>query len=157
LLGGSAFAADIRGVVTKVDIDQMELQIEALNRRARGFNLVFRLDDKIAVRMGGQPGKLADLAAGQRVLVDYGWSQDGQRVAPSITIRGAKPAAPPADDAAPAKDSNSKKDPNAVIGVLRHVAYTEREIIIVSADAQKEEKQTAFVVPDSAKITKSQK
>src|SRR5262249_25333805 len=86
LFAGTALAADIRGVIAKVDLKQNELVVEALTRRARGLTFVFHLDDRTTVRLNGEPGKLPDLAAGQRVRVDYDLLRDGQRVARSVRI-----------------------------------------------------------------------
>ncbi|HMC63490.1 MAG TPA: DUF5666 domain-containing protein, partial [Gemmataceae bacterium] len=115
-------------------------------------------DDRTIVRLNGEPGKLADLAAGQRVRVDYDLLRDGQRVARSVRIRGLNVEARSPVDAPAPKDASSKPDPNAVAGILRRVDYTEREIIVVASDAQKkEEKQHPFQVPENAKITKDGK
>src|SRR5947208_396523 len=112
LLGATAFwlfasatlAADIRGVIASVDLKKNELLVEALSRRARGLTFVFRLDDRTTVRLNGEPGKLADLAGGQRVRVDYDMLRDGQRVARSVRIRGLNVEARSPVDAPAPKD-----------------------------------------------------
>ncbi len=147
MLGGAALSAEVRGTIVRVDVQHKQVDVEVRSRGLRGQTVSIQIDGKTAIHFSRDPGQLSDLAAGQRVHVVYE-GRDGQRVAVSFNVRGGKPAA-----AAPATT-----DANAIAGTLRHVDYTEREIIVVAPDPKsKEEKQTRVIVPDSVKITKDQK
>src|SRR5262249_51170492 len=80
-----------------------------------------------------------------------------QRVLLTVRVRGLRPIAPPPVEAKPKQEAARKEDPNAVAGVLRHINYTEREIIVVSGTQQKQEKQHSFQVPGKTKISKDGK
>jgi len=148
MLGSTALSAEVRGTIVRVDVQHKQVEVEVRSRGLRGQTVSIQIDGKTAIHFSRDAGQLSDLAAGQRVHVVYE-SRDGQRVAVSFNVRGGRPAtAPPAATATA----------NGVAGTLRHVDYTEREIIIVAPDPKsKDEKQIAVLVPESAKITKSDK
>jgi hypothetical protein len=147
LLGGLAAADEIRGVIVKTDADLKEFTLEARGRGLRGKTLLFHFDKDTEIRDSKKPGKVADLTAGRRVVVTYE-TQDGQRVASRIIVRGGALAA--AMPAAPSGD--------AISGTLRRIAYTEREIVVVSAGAAgKSETETTLDVPADVKISRDQK
>jgi hypothetical protein len=142
-------AAEVRGVVVKADDTKKELTIEGRGKGARRLVLTFVIDQDTEILVDKQPGKVADLAPGKRVRVAFEL-QGGVRIARVITLHGGVGAAPALLPAA--------KDANSLVGILRRVAFTDREIVVVRAGAKGEaETETTIVVPDSAKITRDQK
>ena len=146
-IGLAASAAEVRGIIIKVDAGKYELTLEGRGRGVRGKSLTFRLDPKAEIVAGTQPGKMADLVAGKRVRVVYEM-QGNERVAVRITLPGEAiaPVTVPAPIGA-----------NAVAGTLRRVALTDREIVVISPGSKGgAEIETTIAVPDSAKITRDQ-
>src|SRR5262249_40040689 len=139
LLTGSlpAPAAEVRGTVSKIDLARKELVLDGRGPGVRGQVLTFALTPETQVLFGRQAGQLSDLAVGKRVRVGLE-TPTGQAVALVIHALGAKPApgAPVTSDA------------NTVSGVLRRVALTEREIVVISPGPGGE-KETALAVPDN--------
>ncbi len=149
ILALQAPAEEVRGVIIKADAGKKELILEGRGKGARGRSMTFLVDKDTQILIGKQPGQMADLVAGKRARVTYEF-QGGRRVATLIMLHGAAPAA--------SEIMPVPKDANAVSGVLRRVALTDREIVVISPAAQgKTEKETTLAVPENAKITKDQK
>ena len=138
-------ADNVRGVITKIDLDKKEVLVETRGLRQRGeFVLVFLTADT-EIRLGLKAGQTADLATGRRVNVQFDL-RDGKRLASRITVNGLGEATPDATPAAPA-------DPNSVRGTLRRIDFTEREIVIIRTGDREE----TFPVPEDVVVTKDQK
>src|SRR5689334_9724835 len=71
LFAASALAADIRGVITRIDPDKKELVLEARGIGVRGTVLVFTLDKNSQIVVGQQPGQLNMLAPGKHVRISF--------------------------------------------------------------------------------------
>jgi hypothetical protein len=149
LFAGGAAAAEIRGVVVRVNAAKKELAIEGRGKGVRGMVINFAFNDDTQILIDKQPGKAADLVPGKRVRVSFD-VEDGRRVARSITVHGAA-AAQPALLPAPT-------DANAVAGTLRRVAYTDRELVLIHAGLKAgAAEETTVVVPEGARISRDQK
>jgi len=145
-------AAEVRGVVTKIDPDKKELVLEGRGIGRRGAVLVFELPDGTPVLFGDQAGALSDLEAGRRVRVDYDVS-DGRQVAQAIhVLSGPKPAAPTASTT-----PTTPAPGDGLTGVLRHVGYSDREIVLVGPGPKDAETETTIAVPEAAHIVKDGK
>jgi hypothetical protein len=146
IAGSTNAAAEIRGIVTRIDPAKNELVIEGRGKGVRGLPIAFALGSATEVLVDRKPGKVADLHPGGRVRVLYDM-RDGKRVALAITAHGGMKPDPSV--AMPA-------DENTVVGKLIRVALTDREIVILSP-GQREEVETTLAVPESAQIKKDQK
>lgn len=146
LLTVTAAAAEVRGILSKVDLDRHEIVLEARGRGARGLTFTFTVDRDTKVLFGDEPGQLADLSAGKRVRVSY-QHQGKEDVALLIQAHGSPPARPatPAAPAAPA---------DAITGTLQRVGYTEREIVVVGPGPKGPETETTLAVPDKVRVTR---
>src|SRR2546426_8937630 len=71
VLALTASAAEIRGIIIKADAGTNELTVEGRGRGVRGKMITFRLDAKTDIRVGTQPGRVADLVSGKRVRISY--------------------------------------------------------------------------------------
>jgi hypothetical protein len=147
-----ASAEHIRGVVVKIDGATGQLTIEARGVGVRGTVLTFTLDKDAQVLLGNQPAALKDVAVGKRVQVTYE-SKDGKRVAAMVHVNNLLGAVVPTDtrQAAPAKD------PSALTGKLRRVAYTDREIVLATPGQGDKESYISLPVASDAKITRDDK
>jgi hypothetical protein len=145
-----AAAGEIRGVINKVDLDKKELLLEGRGPRARGQSLTLALGPDTQIQVGSKAGTLADLATGKRAHVFYE-TRDGRMIATRIRVPGtlvvtAPPAAPAKTDAAP------------LTGVLRRVALTDREIVVVGpAAAGQPASEVTLAVPADAVISRDGK
>src|SRR5437016_4639031 len=117
-------AADVRGVVLKVDADKNQVTIEGRGLGVRGAIMIIQLDKNTQIQAGGKSASVADLAAGTRVRVTYD-VQGEQRVALRINFLGAPPSSPPPPPPAPAAPAGGSA--NGISGTLRRVSFTERE------------------------------
>jgi len=154
LLAGLAFAvtaqaATVRGIVTRVDPDKKLIELEGRGRGARGATLTFALSADARVMFGDQAGTLSDLEVGRRVRVEY--EADGDRqVAQVIHVLGGPRPATPVVTVPPANG-------DAISGVLRHVGYSDREVIVVGPGAKGPDTETSVAVPESARIVRDGK
>jgi hypothetical protein len=144
-LTGVASAADVRGLIVRVDPDKKELILEGRGGGLRGMPLAFLLDKDTEVLFGRQPGTLADLAPGRRVRLTIE-DRDGRPVARVIHVVGARPAAP-----APPPGGDG------ISGVLQRVAFTDREIVVIGPGPKGPETETTIAVTDATKIRKGDK
>jgi Cu/Ag efflux protein CusF len=152
MLAAAAPAAEVRGVLSKVDLDKNEITLEGRGKGARGMTFTFVVDPDTKVMFGDQAGTLKDLSPGKHVRVIY--ETRGDRTV-ALTIKGFALFAP-AVPAVPA-GTPPRADPGAVTGTLQRVAYTEREIVVVGPGAQGPETETTFRVPGDVKITRGDK
>jgi cold shock CspA family protein len=149
-LTAAASAEMVRGVVSRVDPDKQELQLEGRGRGVRGAVLTFTLSDKTSVLFGDQAGALSDLEPGRRVRIEYE-TTDAGRVAQAIhVLNGRRPAAVVASDVPPVPPVPA--DGDALTGVLRRVGYSDREVVLVGPGAKGTDAETTVVVPETAKI-----
>jgi hypothetical protein len=151
-----AAAAELRGVVVKVDAKNHQLVIEGRGRGVRGSELTFILNKDTVIQNGKEPAQAGDLTPGKRVRVSYE-RQDGQRVALRVTMPGGVIA--DALKQAPAEPLGpGPNDANTVSGSLRRLALTDREIVVVRGNPSGgPEIETTIFVPESAKIEKDGK
>jgi hypothetical protein len=150
VLAAPAAAGEIRGLINKVDPDKKELLLEGRGPRGRGQSLTLALGPDTQIQVSNKPGTLADLAAGKRAHVFYE-TRDGRMIVTRISVRGTPAAASPA---APARG-----DAAALTGVLRRVALTDREIVVVGPGraGQGTPAEVTLAVPADAVITRDGK
>jgi hypothetical protein len=146
---GAAPTTEVRGQIAALNLDKKVLTIDG-RLAARGSTLTFALDGDTQVEFNRRAGRLDDLAAGQRVRVLYE-VHDGKPLAKVVHVLGlglglgtARPGPAPAP----------KADDGAVTGVLRRVALTDREIVVIGPGAKGAETETTIQVPEAAKIVK---
>ena len=154
-IAATAQAAEVRGVIAQVDLDKKELVLEGRGRGLRGALLVFTLPDKAEVMFGDRPGALSDLEPGRRVRVQYE-AADGRQVAEVIHVLGGPKPAAPAVAVTPAAPAIPPAG-DALTGVLRHVGYSDRELVLVGPGPKGAEMETTVAVPESARIVKDGK
>jgi hypothetical protein len=135
----AAPAAEFRGVISALDLKKNELRVE---RRGllRSGTVTFRISRETQVRFGSDPGVLKDLEVGRRVRV-VAEPGDDRPVAELIRVLGPRPNHPVARVAA-----------DVVAGVLRRVALTDRELVVIGPGAKGPETETTVSVPESVKI-----
>jgi hypothetical protein len=147
LLGLTAQAAEMRGVVLKVDAEKNQLVIEGRGLGLRGAIMTFHLPKDTPILAARKPVRLSDLSPGRRVRVAYELEGD-RRVALLVTLLGA----PPSSAETPVNSGNT------VSGILRRVSFTEREIVVISpATNGGPEVEAILSVPEDAQVTKDQK
>jgi len=149
LLSGLLFsfpvsAAEVVGIVARVDLEKKELLLDGRGA-ARGEALMFVVDNDTQVLFGKRAASLADVPFGRRVHVLYE-VRDSRRVARIVRVNGPKPTAP----ATPA-------DKGAITGVLRRVALTDREVVVIGPGSMGKETETTVAVPEAARIAKDGK
>ncbi len=148
VLSVAATAAEVRGVLAKVDPDKKEVVLEGRGRGARGLTFTFTANADTRVLLGDEPGHLGDLVPGKRAHIIYEMQGD-QRVALVIQSHGTV--------ATPAPASPATADPNAITGTLQRVAYTEREIVVVGPGPKGPDTETTLAVPEDVKVTRDGK
>jgi hypothetical protein len=144
----TAAAAEVRGRIARVDLDKNELQLET-RRLLRSQTMTLTLGPKTEVLFGKQAGALTDLAAGRRARISYE-DREGRPFAQVIHVVGLRPT--PTPTPAPAK-----ADGNAVTGVLRRVALTDREVVVIGPGPKGPETETTVAVPEGVRITRGDK
>jgi hypothetical protein len=150
-LAAVASAAEVRGVLSKVDLDKNEITLEGRGKGARGMTYSFAVDKDTQIQLGGEPVTLKDLAPGKHVRVFY--ETRGDRTV-ALMIKGFAFLPPTTTATSPPP---VPADPNAVTGTLQRVAFTEREIVVVGADAKGAETETTFRVPMDVKVMRGDK
>jgi hypothetical protein len=148
-IGFVAQAAEVRGVITSADGKKMELTIDARGRGVRGLSLTFVLDKNTDILAGRKPARVEDLTKGKHVRIVYEM-QDGRRVAVRVLVQGGG-GAPAVAVVPPAGNGDT------VAGILRRVAYTDREIVVIQAGKGGTEVEVTLRVPEGVKITRNQK
>jgi hypothetical protein len=154
VFGLTGYAEELRGVIIRADSDKHELVLEGRSKGIRGATLTIQIDPETQILVGRKPATLADLPVGKRVRVVCEL-RSGKRVASLISMIGplsipSPPSPPPAPiPAAPGGDTIS--------GVLRRVAPTDREIVVISPGTGGADVETTVLVPDDAKIARGDK
>jgi Cu/Ag efflux protein CusF len=148
-LTNAAPAAEVRGVVAKVDPDKKELVLDGRGA-ARGSVLNFRLDASTQVLFGRQAAELADIPTGRRVRIEYE-VRDGKAIAKVVHVTGARPPTRPGTKPMPGIDDGS------VRGKLWRVGLSDREITVIGLDSKGMETETVFAVPETAKVLRDGK
>jgi hypothetical protein len=143
-------AAEVRGVVSKVDLDKKELLLEGRGKGLRGQFVLIHFTPETRFEAGRQAAQPSDLTPGRRVRVLYE-SRDGVRQATLVSWLGLFANTPPPGPAA-------ALDPNTVAGTLERIALTEREITVVGpAAGGPEPTETTLSVPNDVVIQRDQK
>lgn len=149
LIAAVASAAEIRGVVGKIDPAKNEITLEARGPRVRGQTFTFTLAPDTPVLVGGQPARLSDLSPGKRVRVTYE-PRDGKFVATSVRSLSLLISLDPAPAPAPVP-ATAPATGETVSGELRRVARTDRELVVLSPDGRRE---TVLAVPEDVAVTR---
>jgi hypothetical protein len=156
LFASATRSEEVRGSVIKADLDKRELTIEARGRGVRGMAMRFLLDKDTQILLGRKPGAIADLTTGKRVRIVYE-EQQGQRKALLVTLPAVNLILPDLG-AAPGPIAPAPIDATSVVGTLRRVAFTDREIVVIGAGPKgAAQVETTLFVPEDAKITRDQK
>jgi hypothetical protein len=140
VLAGSGYAAEMRGVISKVDLEKNELILEGKGK-ARGHAYTFNLSKDTRVQFGSEQFTVADLAVNRKVVITFD-ERNTNHVALIIKVAGPKPEAKtPAGAEAPA-------------ATVKLIALSEREIVVAAPSSQGGESEKTYVVPKDAKITR---
>jgi hypothetical protein len=135
-------AEEIRGVITKADATRKTFTVEERGKGRRNQVLTLSVDSDTDIRRGKEAVKIEDLVVGKRVRVLYEQRKD-DRLAIRVTM--------PASLTNPGQ-ATVLGDPSAFAGLLRRVAYTEPEVVVIGLD--KTEKETVVLVPEEVKVTR---
>jgi hypothetical protein len=135
-------AAEIRGVISKVDTENKELLVEGLGRGGKGITFVFLLNDDTRVLFLANVGSFGDLVVGRRTRVIYE-GRDGKQIALVIRPLYPRPRSKDPDASAPA---------NSAGGVLRLINSNDREIVVVDASPKVGESETTLHIPKDLKV-----
>lgn len=151
--GSTVLAAEIRGVITRIDHEKKELVLEARGLGVRGTVFVFTLDNNSRIIIGQQPGQFNMLTPGKPVRVTFD-TRDGKNIIQTLRanpLQGilAKPKPLPA--------AAMPVDPNTVAGKLLRVGFTDREIIVIGPGPKGVQTETTLRVPEKVKITRAGK
>src|SRR5690242_8155641 len=122
LLTVAASAAEVRGVIAKVDPDRNEVVVEGRGRGARGVTFTFAVDKDTRILFGQEPGKLTDLVPGKRINVIF--ELHGDRGTALLIQAHGTPASAAAPAPTPAPSPAAPGD--AITGTLQRLALTER-------------------------------
>ena len=112
--------------------------------KPRTADTTYLVNDKTQVLFGKEAGTLKDLPLGRRANVEFE-ERDGQRVVTLLQVHGGRPAVKAAIDAL------------LVTGILRRVAVTDREIVVVGPGAKGAATETTIGVPESARVLRDGK
>ncbi|HBI41626.1 MAG TPA: hypothetical protein DDY78_02055 [Planctomycetales bacterium] len=152
-LAAAAPAEVMRGVVTRVDLDKKELDLEGRVGGVRRVMTTFALSDKTSVLFGDHAGAPTDLMKGLRVRIEF---EEPSFVAQVIhVLNGRRPAAAVVPDVPPVPAV--PMDGDALTGVLRRIGYSDREVVLVGPGPKGAETETTVAVPAAAKIVKDGK
>jgi len=147
-LAASVPAAEIRGVIRKVDPENKELLIEGLGKGGKGMTFTVVLNDDTRVLFGSNAGSLADLVVGKRTRVIFD-DRDGKQTALVIRPLYLQPKA---------KDGVAMVVPaNGSGGVLRLINSNDREIVVVGANPKGGESETTLHIPKDLKVQRGDK
>jgi hypothetical protein len=148
-LAASTPAAEIRGIISKVDGENKALVIEGLGKGGRGITFTFVLTDDTRILFGANAGSLADLVVGRRTRVVFD-ERDGKQIA--LTLRPLYPQ-PKSKDTISAVPTPA----NGSGGVLRLINSNDREIVVVGADTKGGESETTLHFPKDLKVLRGEK
>ncbi len=144
-----AQATEFGGVITSIDLKRKQLRLEGRGD-LEGERLTFRLTDATKVRFGTQVGTLGDLEVGRRVRIES-TPRDGKAVARVVHVLGKRAPRVAADPAV------QRASGDLVAGVLRRVALTDRELVVIGPGAKGPETETTIAVPGDARIQRGDK
>ena len=150
-LTGAASAAEVRGVISKVDLANNQLKVIGRGPD-RGTEWTFHFEGESRVLFGRKVGALSDLKEGRRARVEYDL-REGRAIARIVHATGPGPAQPARRPAGPAPAPRG----DGVTGVLRRVALTDREIVIVGPGPRGKETETTLAVPETVRVMKGNK
>jgi predicted RNA-binding protein len=138
----SALADEVRGVITRVDLDKKEIVVQSKGRGVRKAALTFTLGKNTRVTVGRQAGNLENLSVGRRVRVQYEM-QEEQRIATAIRVQGKK---------------SSGAEGQEILGKLQRVALQDRQITVLGR-AAKGVKKTEIILdlPANVQVTRAGK
>jgi hypothetical protein len=137
-------AAEFVGVVARVDAAKNELVVDGRGK-TRGEAMTFLCDADTQVLFGKQAGMLADVPTGRHVRINYE-PRDNRMMARIVRVNGAKP-----------KAAAATGDQGAITGVLRRVALTDREVVVIGPGPMGRVTETTVAVPEAARIMKGGK
>jgi hypothetical protein len=147
----AASAADFRGIVKQVDLDKKQIVVEGREKGVGKVDLTFVLGQESQILFGRQPGELREVATGRRVRVHYEMSDD-KRLISVLAVTGPRPTRTAANNKTAASAENT------IAGLLRRVALTDREIVVIGKDGKTgKETETTLEVPKDAKVVRNQK
>jgi hypothetical protein len=156
-------AQQVRGVITRVDLEKKELVLQLRGAGVRGMMMTVPLGKDAQIRFGQVPGNINDLPLGRGVHVAVEL-RDGRQVAVQVNVNGRKPAAPqgaiaprPEGPSTAPMPRKLTDDAGAYRGQLRRINRTEREIVVASPAGGDKETYTSLPVADNAKVTRDDK
>jgi hypothetical protein len=141
--------AEIRGRIADVDLKKNEVRVEG-RLRYRGQDLTLTLTPETRVLFGGEAGALTDLETGRVARVSYERDKAGMPVAEVIRVVGRKPRG--TGDRAEAEKGGPR-----VRGVLRRVALTDRELVVIGPGEKGPKTETTIAVPEKAPVLRDGK
>ncbi len=149
LLFGFAFAlpasaGEFVGMIARTDPVKNELVVDGRGK-SRGEALTFVVDGDTQILFGKQPAAVTDVPVGRRVHVIYE-TRDNRMMARVVRVNGPKP-----------KAATASTDKGAITGVLRRVALTDREVVVIGPGPMGKETETTVAVPETARIMKGGK
>lgn len=161
LLVSAASAAEVRGVITKIDPAKNELVVDikgVLAAKGELMTLYLPADATVQIGLvGPQPGTLKSLAAGQRVRVVFD-DRNGKKMVQLVRIVALlSPSDPPAGNPNPNPNPlppTGNGAGNVVSGTLRYIGLSERDILLAHAGAGGKEAYTPIQVPETARINR---
>jgi Cu/Ag efflux protein CusF len=154
LLTVAASAAEVHGVIAKVDPDRGEIILEGRGLRARGVTFTFTVDKDTRILFGHDPGKLSDLAPGKRIHITF--EVHGDRAFALLIEAHGSPASAAAPAPAPAPAAPAAPA-DAITGTLQRLALTEREIVVIGPGPKGPETETTIAVPEAVRVVRGDK
>jgi hypothetical protein len=139
VLAGTGYAAEMRGVISKVDLEKNELILEGKGK-ARGHAYTFNLNKDTRVLFGSKQFTVADLAVNRKVVITF--DERNNEVALIIKVAGPKP------------ESKAPAGAEAPAATVKLIALSEREIVVAAPSSQGGESEKTYVIPKDAKITR---
>lgn len=155
-LAAPAPAAEFRGVVSRVDAQRNVLVVEGRGIGKRGLLLDFAVEPGTAISFGRDPGRLTDLVPGRTVRVSYEL-QGERRLATRINVSGSRPGAEVSPAPAPAPGAAPAAGGTTISGVLRRIALTDREIVVILPQEAGNELETTLAVAENVQVTRDRK
>ncbi len=143
-LAGTAPTEEVRGTLTKIDAEKKELVVDNRGSGKRGTAMTFVIDKDTPVLFGSTPGNVGDLTVGKRVRISYD-VKDGKNVVTAVYPSGLTPAAVARGEDKPGT------------GTIKTIVLEDKKITVISRIKDGKEMETSYSIPESAKITRSDK
>ncbi|MFL5244609.1 MAG: hypothetical protein ACJ8FY_21115 [Gemmataceae bacterium] len=140
ILAGIDFAAEIRGVISKVDPEKNELILEGKGK-ARGHSYTFSWNKDTRVLFGSERFTADDLTVNRKAVITFD-ERDNKNLALIIKVAGPKP------------EGRTLTVADGPAATVKLIALSEREIVVASPSGQGGESEKTYVVPKDAKITR---